>query len=106
MRKLFFTFVWMRNGNDGKEDDFEVGGVNGTCRRQCPVAQKPDEDNKRVHYGYWPEVLSGNWCGEYRENTDAGHERTRKLLNDSEYESKQASQRNTSSRVAFCSGKR
>ena len=55
-----------------KRSDFEVGVVNGTCRRQCPVAQKPDEDGKYTYYGYWPEILSGEWCGGYRENLKDG----------------------------------
>ncbi len=39
--------------------------VNGTCRRNAPVAVMPDEDDRVVNYGHWPAVLSDDWCGEH-----------------------------------------
>ena len=48
------------------EQDQRSGCGQGTCRRHCPIAHKPDEDERVVHYGYWPVVLSGDWCGEFR----------------------------------------
>ena len=50
--------------NDLKEEDWDEG-IGGTCRRHCPVAIEPDEDDRVVNYAYWPIVLAGDWCGEF-----------------------------------------
>ncbi len=48
------------------EEDQRSGCGQGTCHRRCPVAQKPDDEDERVvHYGYWPVVLSGDFCGDF-----------------------------------------
>ena len=47
------------------QEDQRNGCGQGTCRRHCPAAQIPDEDERIVNYGYWPIVLSGDWCGEF-----------------------------------------
>jgi hypothetical protein len=47
------------------EQDQRTGCCQGTCNRHTPTAQKPDDDDRVVHYGHWPVVLSGGWCGEF-----------------------------------------
>jgi len=51
------------------EEDQRTGCGQGTCRRHAPVAQKPDNDERIVNYGYWPVVLSGDFCGGFHEST-------------------------------------
>ena len=40
--------------------------INGHCHRHCPTAAVPDENDRVVNYGYWPAVLSDDWCGEHQ----------------------------------------
>ncbi|MCA9253439.1 MAG: hypothetical protein KDA54_20090 [Phycisphaerales bacterium] len=47
------------------EQDQRSGCGQGTCNRHAPTPQKPDQDERVVHYGYWPVVFSGDWCGEF-----------------------------------------
>lgn len=42
------------------------GEVDGQCRRHCPVAGRPSDDDRHINYAYWPIVLSSDWCGEFK----------------------------------------
>jgi hypothetical protein len=58
-----------------REMDHRNGYGQGTCRRHAPVAQPPDEDDHVVNYGYWPVVMSGDFCGEFQESTTSSTSR-------------------------------
>lgn len=52
------------------EDQDQSGGcAQGTCHRHAPTAQEPDENERVVNYGYWPVVLSGDFCGDFASKT-------------------------------------
>ncbi len=55
------------------EQDQRSGCGQGTCNRHCPVAQEPDQNERVVRYGYWPVVLSGDWCGEFEAKQTHGN---------------------------------
>jgi len=52
----------------GNQDQGD-GCCQGTCHRHAPLAQEPDENERVVNYGYWPVVLSGDFCGDFACNT-------------------------------------
>ena len=58
--------------NDLEPDQWDEG-MAGDCRRRCPIAGKPADDDRRVNYAYWPIVLAGDWCGGFRSKA-AQHE--------------------------------
>ena len=49
--------------------------ISGDCRRHCPVAGEPSDDDHHVNYAYWPIVIAGDWCGEHRprDKQNEGH---------------------------------
>jgi hypothetical protein len=47
------------------EQDQNDGYGQGECRRHTPLAALPNEDDGLLPYGYWPVVLSGDFCSEF-----------------------------------------
>jgi len=62
-------FVPEGMSHNGLEPDQWDEGLAGDCRRYGPVAGEPTDDDRRVNYAYWPIVLAGDWCGEFRFKT-------------------------------------
>ena len=66
-----WTCRFFRHDDEVEYDDarkaHESGSaINGHYHRHNPVAIKPAEDDRVVNYGYWPVVLSDDWCGEHQ----------------------------------------
>ena len=61
---IFFVPEGMTH-NDLDPDQWDEC-IAGDCRCRCPVAGEQTDDDHVVNYAYWPIVLSGDWCGEFR----------------------------------------
>ncbi len=57
------------SSNDLEPDQWDEG-VAGDCRSRSPVAGRPTDD-RSVNYAYWPIVLAGDWCGEFRSREES-----------------------------------
>ena len=54
--------------NNLKPEDWNEA-MPGDCRRICPVARKPSNDDRYINFAYWPTVMASDWCGQFRTKT-------------------------------------
>ena len=75
---VYFVPEGMRQ-NDLSPDDWKEG-IAGDCRRHCPIAGEPTDDDHHVNYAYWPIVLASDWCGEFQQKPVDASGRTIQML--------------------------
>lgn len=60
----FWRWTWTED--KGAEDEVVVG----ECRIRAPKMMPPTDDNRFT--GQWPQVIGGDWCGEYQARVPLG----------------------------------